>query len=277
MEITNTVHKMMRILKCTLLLIVSVVAVIGVFELPPIAQPSAYHAFADQRTLWGMPHAFNVLSNIPLLAVGAYGLWQLRSTPQRLCTDLLAPHYRWFFGFVVITGVGSAYYHWAPTNATLVWDRLGITLSVMALFAALTGEFVSERAGQRLLWPLVVLGAASVAFWWTTEQLGRGDLRPYLLVQFLPLLITLLMLTLFRWKYSHQGYVSLLLLFYLIAKVCEHFDSEIYAWNWVVSGHTLKHLWAALTSYWVLWLLQHRKTRLITSNSKTQKIEKDVL
>ena len=118
-----------------------------------------------------------------------------------------------------------------------------------------------------MLWPLVGLGVASVAFWWVAEQLGQGDLRPYLLVQFLPLLIILLMLTLFRWKYSHQGYVSLLLLFYLIAKACEHFDREIYAWLWVVSGHTLKQLWAALTSYWVLWLLQHRKAEFNTATS----------
>lgn len=249
-------------LKHVLLLIMAITVIVAVYQLPPIAQPLAYHDFADQRSLWGMPNGLNVLSSLPLVVVGAWGLWQLPLQTKRFCSDLLVTNYYCFFAFVMLAGLGSAYYHWAPTNMTLVGDRLGIALSVMALFTALTGELVNERLGQKLLWPLMVLGAASVLIWIVTEQWGRGDLRLYILVQFLPLLMILLMLAMFRWSYSHQGYLFLLLLVYGGAKVCEHFDREIYMALTAISGHTLKHLCVAVASYGVYWILQHRRPLL---------------
>jgi len=39
----------------------------------PTPQPPAYHDFADQRPLLGLPHALNVISNMPFLIVGALG------------------------------------------------------------------------------------------------------------------------------------------------------------------------------------------------------------
>jgi hypothetical protein len=33
------------------------------------------HPFADARTLWGVPNAMDVLSNLPLALAGAVGLW----------------------------------------------------------------------------------------------------------------------------------------------------------------------------------------------------------
>jgi len=250
-------------LKHSLLVVVVLIGVFAVFQLPPIAQPLAYHDFADQRRLWGMPNALNVLSNLPLIAVGAYGWWQLGHQAKHYCSQLLITNYRWFFIFVMLAGFGSAYYHWAPTNETLVGDRLAIALSLMALFTALTGELVNERLGLRLLWPLATLGGASVLVWIMTEQWGQGDLRLYLLVQFLPLLLLLLMLAMFRWSYSHQSFVYLLLLFYGLAKVCEHFDGELYTGLGLISGHTLKHLWVAVAAYGVWWLLCHRRARSV--------------
>ena len=40
--------------------------------LDPIPQDLAYHNFADTRALFGLPNAYDVLSNIPFLLVGVY-------------------------------------------------------------------------------------------------------------------------------------------------------------------------------------------------------------
>ena len=44
-----------------------IVSLIGLGFLPPIAQDPLYHAFADQRALLGVPHFWNVVSNLPFV------------------------------------------------------------------------------------------------------------------------------------------------------------------------------------------------------------------
>ena len=75
------------------------------------------------------------------------------------------------------------------SNATLVWDRLSITVSFMAFFVIVYGETVSVRTARMMLGPLVGLGIVSVFYWHITESQGVGDLRLYGLVQFLPMLL----------------------------------------------------------------------------------------
>ncbi|MGC1960471.1 MAG: hypothetical protein WA683_22930, partial [Pseudolabrys sp.] len=60
---------------------VMVVSIVGLLLLPPISQNQNYHDFADQRTILGIPHFWNVVSNLPFIAVGAAGLWQCRREP----------------------------------------------------------------------------------------------------------------------------------------------------------------------------------------------------
>ena len=48
--------ELLLLLFCTPLLL------LGLFG-PPVPDPAGYHAFADQRTLWGVPYAADVLSN----------------------------------------------------------------------------------------------------------------------------------------------------------------------------------------------------------------------
>ena len=47
-----------------------IVALGFVFCLPPIPQDQSYHAFADDRTMVGIPNFLNVISNLPFLVVG---------------------------------------------------------------------------------------------------------------------------------------------------------------------------------------------------------------
>ena len=219
----------------------------------PIPQSLDYHNFADQRPLLGIPHCCDVLSNLPYLLVGLWGLWLLRAGSSRSRQPLtvlpeLMPAYYIFCVGVALVAFGSGYYHWQPNNGTLVWDRLPMTIAFMSLVAIVVAEFISVRTGQRLLWPLLVIGLASVVWWAWTESQGRGDLRFYGLVQFVPmLLIPLILWRPALWggraRFSHTRGYWYLLLCYLLAKMFEHFDAEIYALlGETLSGHSAQHV-----------------------------------
>jgi hypothetical protein len=232
----------------------------------PMPQPLDYHDFADQRQLLGVPHALNVLSNAPFLIVGVLGLaFVVRDSPQRHKAFIQAAE-RWpyviFFIGVTLTAFGSAYYHLDPVHAgneRLVWDRLPMGLAFMALFDAVLGERLSVRAGRWLLAPLLAAGLGSVLYWHVTEMQGHGDLRPYYLVQFYPVLAIPLMLLLFPPRYTRGQDLIVAVAWYAGAKLFEMLDRPVYELlGHAVSGHTIKHLLAATSAYWVLRMLQAR-------------------
>jgi hypothetical protein len=245
-----------------LLLAIVLVAAVLVALQDPIAQPPDYHAFADQRSILGIANLMNVLSNLAFVLVGAVGLAAVLRAPS-LPGGLVAlrPAYAAFFAGAVLIGFGSALYHLAPDNALLVWDRLPMTLAFMALFSAVVGEHVDPELGRRLLWPLIVVGAASVLYWWFTERAGRGDLRPYLLVQFLPMLLVPLVMLLYPSRLDRTRELWALIGLYLLAKLLELGDAAIFAVGGILSGHTLKHLVAALAMAMLLRALLTRRRR----------------
>jgi len=232
-------------IRYAVLLVVVIAAAGGVFSLPPIPQDLAYHAFADRRTMAGIPNALNVLSNIPFLIAGGFGLAVLRIHGARM-EPWHKGAYAALFGGTALTGFGSAYYHLAPDNARLVWDRLPMTIGFMGLLTAMIGERVSGRVARWLFVPLLALGAFSVAFWAWTEGRGAGDLRLYGLVQFGSLAIVLLLLAMYRATQPGTVYLLAGLGAYGAAKVFEALDAQIHALGQIVSGHTLKHVAAAV-------------------------------
>ena len=239
------------------LLMLSIAAFVAIFSLNPIAQNSIYHSFADQRTLFGIKNFGNVLSNIPFLIVGLLGLFSIFKNK----TALLAPikiAYLTFFTGVSLVALGSGYYHLWPDNNTLVWDRLPMTIAFMALFAIIIGEFISQKLAIKLLWLLIGIGISSVFYWSYTESLAKGDLRLYVLVQFLPMLLIPIILLIFKPTFTHShGYWSLLAA-YLLAKIFEFFDQSIYQSIPFISGHSIKHLFAALGIYFLLRAYNNR-------------------
>lgn len=231
---------------------------------PPIAQDPAYHRFADARPLWKLTNGWNVLSNLPLLVVGLYGLRRVLAAPAGTATAPFAvPRERWayalFFAGVAVTGVGSAYYHWAPDTARLFWDRLPMTIGFMALLAGIVSDRMGARAGLLVMGPLLAAGIGSVIYWRAGELHGAGDLRPYALVQFLPGLLILLMLWLCPARYTHGGFLVGVLAIYVVAKIFEVLDGLIFSTGYLLSGHTLKHLTVALAAWWVLKGLDARR------------------
>jgi hypothetical protein len=119
--------------------------------LPHIAQNESYHAFADQRKIWAIPNFWNVVSNLPFAIVGVWGLCRLCGTTARV-----------LFTGLFLTSVGSAYYHLAPNDTRLIWDRLPMTLVFMSFLAAIIAEGRSPRWEALTLTLLVFLGVASI-------------------------------------------------------------------------------------------------------------------
>jgi hypothetical protein len=215
----------------------------------PVPQDLQYHGFADQRILSDIPHALNVLSNLPFCLFGIFGIYLVLTNRQQL-TSLTSP-YLTFFIAIFFTGLGSAYYHFNPDNSTLVWDRLPMSVGFMSIFAAIFAERVHLKLGQQLFPWLVAIGICSVFYWhW------QDDLRPYLLVQFGTLLALPLILLFYRGPNS--GFLWLGIAFYVLAKVFEVCDTQIYIFtsSWI-SGHSLKHLAASLTPLMIAMKILH--------------------
>src|SRR5579859_898465 len=224
---------------------VTALCALGLATVRRIPQPLAYHHFADQRVLWGIPNFADTVSNLPFLLVGVWGLVMMVRGRIRFVDARERWFYLIFFAGVALTCIGSSYYHLAPDNDRLVWDRLPMTVGFMSLLAAIIAERISLKAGLVLLGPLLLIGVASVWYWHLTEQWGRGDLRLYGFVQFFPALGIPLMMALFPARYTRSFDLLPAVGFYALAKILEAKDKQIYALAKFISGHTLKHLAAA--------------------------------
>jgi hypothetical protein len=221
------------------LLAVSLFAVVVVFLfVEPYPQPQSYHAFADDRVLLGIPNFWNVATNAIFLIPGIAGLWILGSGDHEGILPGLSPAYHILFIGVLLTAFGSAWFHLAPDNDTLFWDRLPMTIAFMSLTAIIVGEHISESLGRMLLWPLLVIGAASVLYWDFSESREAGDLRLYGLVQFLPLLL-----------------IPAILLMY------ELLDAALFNLGGFISGHSIKHVCAALGPMVLIYGGMNRRPR----------------
>jgi len=247
----------------TWLLIVSAGAfAIAAIVVPAQPQPLWYHAFADCRAFWGVPNFFNVLSNLPFLAAGGLGLGLL----WRGAGDFADPReqlpYLVFFLGALLTSAGSAYYHLAPDNARLVWDRLPMTLGFAGLVSAAIAERVHRQAGLRALWPLLAVGAGTVIYWYASETRGAGNLVPYAAYQSWSILAIVILILLFpARRYSHGGLLLWAAGWYGLAKVFETFDLQIYRWlGGTLSGHTIKHLIAGAGVWAIVRQLRLRRS-----------------
>ena len=212
----------------------------------PVPQWADYHNFADQRSFFSIPNFWDVISNVPFFFIGIWGFNFLRKTtgPHRTAFEWWI--YPIFFTGILLAFFGSAYYHWQPTNASLLWDRLPMTLMFTGLFAILIYDFVDPDWGKWAGRIGVPFGVLSLVYWQWTESMGQGDLRPYALVQFFPMIAGTTAILLSRFKASYLSSVIWIIVWYAFAKVFEHFDDEVFA-ILPLSGHTIKHFLGAVT------------------------------
>jgi hypothetical protein len=214
----------------------------------PIPQLAHYHEFADTRAMFGIANAGDVLSNAGFAIVGAWGLAALWPHRREAALARSWPGYALFFAALVLTAFGSAYYHLAPDNARLLWDRLPIALACAGLIAAVDADTHTGVPRRWLMPALALVGVASVLWWSITDARGAGDLRPYLLLQAAPLVLIPL------WQANHRAPRSERLAFaaaialYVAAKAAELGDRAIYDAAGGMSGHTMKHLLSTAAS-----------------------------
>ncbi|HEX6883152.1 MAG TPA: alkaline phytoceramidase [Planctomycetota bacterium] len=226
------------VLRALLLLVVVVTVVLLVAARPPVFQDQGYLDHADQRALLGVPNALDVLSNLPFLLAGWLGFRRSAALrgPQRTAARVA-------FAAIALVALGSGYYHLEPGPARLLVDRLPISLAFAAIFAWVLGDRLGPRVTAVALWPLLVLSLLTLRIWYGSGALD-GDLRPYALVQALPLVALPILIAFFAGELDDRP-LALALLLYGLAKLCELLDAPIFALGQVVSGHTLKHLLAA--------------------------------
>jgi Ceramidase len=222
-------------LRVVLIVGLAIAACAVVFILPPLPQDPSYHQFADHTPLWGVPNFWNVVSNLGFLAAAVWGVLALRS-PASFLESWERVAYGVLLAGVAAVAFGSGYYHAAPDNATLFWDRLPMTIVFMSLLATTIGERIDMPAGKLLLFPLLAVGVGSVIYWRIFD-----DLRPYVMVQFYPMVALPLMLLLFPPKYSGTVGIVAMICLYGLAKIFEIFDQQIAA---ILSsgGHPWKHV-----------------------------------
>lgn len=234
------------------------VAVVGLIVFGPIAQDTRYHQFADQRELLGIANFWNVVSNLPFLLIGIVGLLRCKKLYGLHLLSGNRGFYSLFFLGITLTGITSSYYHLQPDNIGLFWDRVTMALCFAGLIGIVIGEFISHNLAQKLKIPLVVFGLLSVVYWIISEFLGAGDLRPYILTQFLPMLI--IPLIAFFWKSTviRKIDVVIIAIAYGVAKLFELCDVQLYQLIGL-SGHTLKHLAAAYCAIWIYRILSRVK------------------
>lgn len=245
-------------------------------SLPRLAQPSAFHHFADTRAWLGVPNFMDVVSNAPFALASLLGLVNLRRRGRserasvagamlplmaidRMCLVAL------FVG-MGLTALGSSYYHLAPGNERLFWDRLPMVLTFVSLLATLVAERVSPKTAAWLLGPLLMAGATSLVYWEHTEHMGQGDLRPYFLIEGAALVSVLLVVTLYTARYLPTRWLMLGLGCYAGAVVLEQLDRVVWhLWDGLgvalVSGHTLKHLSAGAGALVLAWMIEARPAR----------------
>lgn len=215
---------------------------------PAVLQPAHHHGFADQRVLWGLPFAMDVVSNLPFAMAGVAGLWFLGEAPSRALNNVQRAMAVLFFTGLLLTACGSAWYHGQPDDAGLAIDRAAMGVAFAGLLGLAAAGRVSERAGAVLGLTVLLLAPVAIKAWSST-----GNVLPWAALQFggMALIVWL------AWLRPRPGALDIrwgwVILVYAAAKLLEMNDHAIFdLTGHLISGHTLKHLVAALAALPVL-------------------------
>jgi hypothetical protein len=226
----------------------------------PLPQDPAYHMFADMRTCFGfIPRAGDVLTNLAILAAGVYGF---AVSPRFDVTPDERPAATLLVVGTFLTAAGSAYYHWDPRNATLVWDRLPMMLIIPPILALVLADRVNEAYARRALVPLTAFGLASVLWWSLSAALGMEDVRLYLIVRVLLVVAVLVLVVSRPSRYTGTGWLVAAIVGEAAMITFERLDHQIFALTGgIASGHNLKHLTVGIALACVFTWLTRRRPR----------------
>jgi predicted membrane channel-forming protein YqfA (hemolysin III family) len=241
-------------LRKTVLFSIAVGLIIVLMFIDPIEQDQRYHNFADQRSFFNIPNFFDVMTNILFFFIGLVGLYYSLINKQRFARWSL---FVFFFGIFSLC-ITSGYYHWIPNDNTLFWDRLSLTFVFSSMVVALVLEYLELRFELFILIPAILIGVISIFYWHIF-----GDLRIYLYVQLAPMISIILFIVLYPEKTKYKRYLIITFTFYLLAKIVEIYDREIFVMNHeMFSGHSLKHIFAALGAATILQMIRKSKNNV---------------
>lgn len=238
---------------------------IGMILHGPIPQWPDYHAFADRREWLGVPNAADVLTNLAFAFVAILGVAMAR--PVQAPTPAECTATRAFVACLALIAAGSGYYHLAPDDTRLAYDRLPIALACASLLCAFHGRYAGVQ-GRAILPAMSAIAAASVAWWSLTQARDAGDLRPYLLLQAAPLFLVPIWQWAFRVPGRERRRYGLAIALYVLAKACELQDHRLLDLTGVLSGHSAKHLLAASAAAIILSILLSPRPTLAAARSR---------
>ena len=198
----------------------------------------------------GVSNFFDVISNIPFLIFGLLGLFLVLFNSSRL----YSLSWTVLFAAVLLVSAGSAYYHLNPNNSTLVWDRLPMAIGFMALFVIIIGDYINKNLERILLIPMCLFGMFSVYYWNATD-----DLRLYAWVQFISMALALFIILAYKPTQLKSRFLYMAFIFYALSKLTEFFDGQIFSLTAeTISGHTIKHLLASISTFFFYMLAKFR-------------------
>ena len=245
-------------MRTRLIVVLTLLCIAAALLLPAVPQSLEYHHFADRRDVFGIDNFLDVVSNLGFLIAGMAGLVIVFGGRAQFEFRNERWPYAVFFLGVLLTALGSGYYHLAPDNESLFWDRLPMTVAFMGLVSSQIVDRINIRAGLALLVPMLLLGAASVIYWRATERAGAGNVLPYGILQGYSMVVVLLLAMLSPSRYTRGNDLYWVFGWYGLSKLLETFDAEVLHLGSVVSGHTLKHIAAAIAGFTVCYMLNHR-------------------
>ena len=225
----------------------------------PLPQDPAYHLLADTRRLLGIiPQAGDVITNLAILVAGLFGL-ALRTDMAVAAEERMAVNA--LIAASILTAFGSAYYHWAPANSTLIWDRLPIAIVLVSLLALVMADRLHPLFAREALWPFMALAVVSVVLWGISEAMGQGDVLLYLTVRIGTGAAIAFLLILRQPRYTGMKWLVAALFCEIVMAIFERFDHEIFRLtDGFVSGHNAKHVMAGVALAFVFWWLRVRRT-----------------
>lgn len=248
------------------LIITTALVLYGLLRLSfgPVPQDPSYHLLADTRTFLGViPRAGDVLTNLAILAAGLFGL-ALR--PRMTVAPEEHAAVNVLIAATLLTTLGSAYYHWAPTNTTLVWDRLPLAIILISVFVLVLADRVHPLFARNGIWPLTALAAISVIVWGVSEAMGRGDLLLYLVLRVGAGIAIALLVILRRGRHTGTRWLVAALICEVLMAVLERLDHEIFrVTGGLISGHSLKHVMVGVALGLVFWWLRTRRVLPVTT------------
>jgi hypothetical protein len=221
---------------------------------PVVPQHVQYHDFADQRTWLGLPCAMDVLTNLPFAVAGLWGLGRAAVMQQADGWTVRLGLTQLFFAGLVLTFVGSSYYHLQRDDSGLAWDRAGMVGAFAGLLGMAVADRISTRAAAAMAAMVTGAGLMSVSHWAST-----GNLLPWVVVQGGGMLLVFMLALRPPVAQAWQLPLVAVTSFYALAKLFELGDAVVFAaTNGWISGHSLKHVFAAAAAWPVLWVMHNR-------------------